>query len=257
MHASVEAIADRLRDAGGNFIADPSHTTSSSGGALLRFEVTPITRPREWFDSCEQIDGFTLQSVGTSLEIVKDVGAVGEVVERHSLAEFVGTHGIAHTRMASESAISTLSAHPFWVRPILDTAVIHNGQLTNYRRLGRDLSRHGYRLTTDNDTEVIAALVAGCRTSGSTLPVALKHTTDRIDGAYAIVVADPQIVAVASDNRAEKPLVSRVSTDAMLMASEHRAVVVVSEDNATVFHDQPDAVTAWPVPAASETSCVS
>ncbi len=67
---------------------------------------------------------------GKSIEIFKQVGNPKDVVKKFKLGAFSGTHGIGHTRMATESAITTDGSHPYSTGE--DECLVHNGSLSNH-----------------------------------------------------------------------------------------------------------------------------
>ena len=99
-------------------------------------------------------EGVTIVGSGTRMEIYKEVGRPDAVAKRFHLENMSGSHGIAHTRMATESAVTTNGAHPFSTGR--DQCLVHNGSLSNHNALRRQLKRHGLSFETDNDTEVAA-----------------------------------------------------------------------------------------------------
>ena len=80
----------------------------------------------------ESVEMTEILSLGKSLELIKDIGDASVVADNYGLNKFNGTHGIGHTRMATESGVDIRSAHPYWAYPFSDVSVVHNGQLTNY-----------------------------------------------------------------------------------------------------------------------------
>ena len=91
---------------------------------------------------------------GRRMEIFKEVGRPDRVAARFGLHSMAGTHGIGHTRMATESAVTTDGAHPFTTGP--DQCLVHNGSLSNHNAVRRELIRHGLGFQTENDSEVAA-----------------------------------------------------------------------------------------------------
>ena len=78
---------------------------------------------------------------GRSIEIFKQVGNPKDVVKKFKLDSFSGTHGIGHTRMATESAITTDGSHPYSTGE--DECLVHNGSLSNHNNLRRELTKKG------------------------------------------------------------------------------------------------------------------
>ena len=111
-------------------------------------------------DYVEDVPGAEVLSLGSSLEIIKDLGEATEVAEQYGLDSFEGTHAIGHVRMATESDVDISGAHPYWAYPFSDVAVVHNGQLTNYFHWRRRLERSGHRFQSECDSEVIAVYLA-------------------------------------------------------------------------------------------------
>ncbi len=111
-------------------------------------------------DYVESVPGAEVLSAGSALEIVKDLGDAQTVGSAYKLDSYVGTHGIGHVRMATESDVDISNAHPYWAYPFSDVAVVHNGQLTNYHQWRRRLERLGHRFASDCDSEIIAVYLA-------------------------------------------------------------------------------------------------
>ena len=78
---------------------------------------------------------------GQTIEIFKEVGAPVDVAEKFGLRASKGTHAIGHTRMATESAVTTAGSHPFATGA--DLCLVHNGSLSNHNRLRQNLQRDG------------------------------------------------------------------------------------------------------------------
>ena len=89
-------------------------------------------------------------SAGSVIEIYKEVGLPRAFAERFGVAELDGTHALGHTRMATESRVTTDGSHPFSTG--LDLCLVHNGSLSNHNRLRESLRREGIDFQTENDT---------------------------------------------------------------------------------------------------------
>ena len=101
-----------------------------------------------------ELDGVNITSVGRAIEIFKEKGLPDQVIEKFNLATMSGTHALGHTRMATESAVTTEHSHPFSTG--LDLCLVHNGSLSNHNQLREKLRGEGIRFQTDNDSEVAA-----------------------------------------------------------------------------------------------------
>ena len=137
----------------------------------------------------EQIEGAEVLSFGSALELIKDLGDATQVSEQYGLGTFRGTHGIGHTRMATESDVDIRSAHPYWAYPYNDIAVVHNGQITNYWIMRREMERLGHRFMSNCDSELLAVYTANNLEQGATLEDSLKSSIKDIDGVFTYLVA--------------------------------------------------------------------
>ena len=119
----------------------------------------------------------------------------------------IGTHGLGHARLATESSVLPNASHPFWARPFSDVAIVHNGQITNYWKMRRRLEQRDYKFTTDNDSELIAVWVSDQIKAGLTMDAALRKSITSIDGVFTYMIARPDGIGFAKDRFAMKPLV--------------------------------------------------
>jgi glutamate synthase domain-containing protein 1 len=175
-------------------------------------------------DLVENIPEAEVLSLGTSLEIVKDLGDAESVHDQYGLADFSGTHGIGHVRMATESEVDIAGAHPYWAYPYSDVAVVHNGQLTNYFYWRRRLERGGRRFMSECDSEIIAVYLAEAMSNGATLNEAMHRSLDELDGVFTYIAVTKDELGVAKDELAAKPLVLYESDELVAIASEEIAI---------------------------------
>ena len=159
-------------------------------------------------------------SVGSSLEIVKDVGGAHDVDDTYHVQSFAGTHGLGHVRLATESDVKPEAAHPFWATGFDDIAIVHNGQITNYWKMRRRLEQRGYEFHTDNDSELIAVYLAEKLSQGVALKDALKTSIDDLDGTFSFLVSTKDEIGYAKDRLAVKPMVMYETDDLIAIASE-------------------------------------
>jgi len=175
-------------------------------------------------DYLEDIDSVEILSVGNALELVKDMGDAALVSEQYGINGFVGTHAIGHTRMATESDVDIRSAHPYWAYPFNDVSVVHNGQLTNYWTMRRDLERRGHRFVSDCDSELIAVYIADRINQGDELEAAMRTSIEVIDGVFTYLVATSDQLGMAKDVMGAKPMVLYESDEFVGLASEEVAI---------------------------------
>jgi glutamate synthase domain-containing protein 1 len=185
-----------------------------------------------------------LVSWGESLEVFKDVGSPREICARYGIGDRTGYQAIGHTRMATESAVTTQHSHPF--SPAADLCFVHNGSFSNYFSVRRDLEGEGVRFETDNDTEVGARLVALEMARGSDLGDALRTLAKTMDGFYTLLVSTKDQFAVVRDPFACKPAVIAETSDYVAMSSEYRALAGLPDiEKAEVFEPMPEEIHTW------------
>ena len=185
-----------------------------------------------------------VMSAGDSLEIYKEVGLPRDVAARFDLAQMHGTHGIGHTRMATESAVTTLGAHPFSTGP--DQCLVHNGSLSNHNGLRRELIREGMTFETQNDTEVAAAYISHKIKGGMNLGQALEAGLQDLDGFYTFVVGTKDGFGVVRDPIACKPAVMAETDRYVAFGSEYRAMVnLPGIETARIWEPEPATVYFW------------
>ena len=188
--------------------------------------------------------GLRVMSAGESVEIYKEVGLPKDVVARFDIADMAGTHGIGHTRMATESAVTTLGAHPFSTGT--DQCLVHNGSLSNHNNLRRELIKAGMTFETQNDTEVVPAYLSDKMAGGKDLGQALTGALDDLDGFFTFVVGTRDGFGVVRDPIACKPAVMAETDQYIAFGSEYRALVgLPGIENARVWEPEPATVYFW------------
>ncbi|WP_375409054.1 glutamine amidotransferase family protein [uncultured Methylobacterium sp.] len=235
--ASLKAVVADLRSALGLTLP-----------ALERDTHTVIVAPsnreadiRAWLESRPGID---VVGSGRRMEIYKEVGLPADVAQRFALSTMAGTHGIGHTRMATESAVTTNGAHPFSTGP--DQCLVHNGSLSNHNAVRRSLRREGLSFSTDNDSEVAAGYLTWRMREGRSLKEALEASLSDLDGFFTFVVGTAEGFAVLRDPIACKPAIMAETDDYVAFGSEYRALVgLPGIGQARVFEPEPATVYAW------------
>lgn len=185
-----------------------------------------------------------IMSFGTSLEIYKEVGLPKDVAARFRVKQMAGSHGIGHTRMATESAVTTMGAHPFNTGD--DQCLVHNGSLSNHNSLRRKLRREGIHIETENDTEVGAAYLTWKMREGASLGEALESSLKDLDGFFTFVVGTKDGFGVVRDPIACKPAVMAETDQYVAFGSEYRALVnLPGIEDARVWEPEPATVYFW------------
>ena len=185
-----------------------------------------------------------VMSAGEVIEIYKETGRPERFVEQFALGDFQGSHALGHTRMATESRVTTEGSHPFSTG--LDLCLVHNGSLSNHNRLRENLRREGIEFRTENDTEVAAGYLAWRLREGASLEQALEGCLEDLDGFYTFLVGTKDGFAVLRDPIACKPAVLAETDDWVAMASEYRAIAVLPDAaEARVWEPEPAVVYAW------------
>ncbi len=196
-------------------------------------------------DYIEDVEGAEILSIGHALELIKDLGDAGRVAEQYALAGFTGTHGIGHTRMATESDVDIRSAHPYWAYPFNDVSVVHNGQLTNYWGSRRALERRGHRFMSNCDSELIAVYIADQIERGNELQGAMERSINELDGVFTYLVATSDSLGMAKDVMAAKPMVLYEGDNLIALASEEVAIRSIFPHEIDTFDPYEGEVRVW------------
>ncbi len=193
----------------------------------------------------EDIEGVEIMSIGNGLELIKDLGDASVVSKQYGLENFQGSHGIGHTRMATESDVDIRSAHPYWAFPYNDVCVVHNGQITNYWIMRREMERKGHRFQSSCDSELLAVYTADNLANGVTLEESLTRSIEEIDGVFTYLVATKDQLGMAKDTMAAKPLVLYESDDLIAMASEEVAIRAILPHEIETTDPYDEEVRVW------------
>lgn len=201
---------------------------------------------RQWI--IDNVPGVDVLSHGKQIELYKSVGDPDLVAVNYDLASRIGTHAIAHTRMATESAITTNGSHPFVTGA--DTCLVHNGSLSNHNQLRRRLQQHGESFQTENDSEVAAGYLSWRQREGDSIEQALTRALADLDGFYTFAIGIESGFAILRDPIACKPAVVAETDDWVAMSSEYRAIAQLPDvEHAAVFEPEPARIYSWSLAA--------
>jgi glutamate synthase domain-containing protein 1 len=245
--ADMDEFRAILRHHRSDFLEDPTFVTDDGSWYWARLVVSDPKDVASWIRDADTISArFEVQSCGRSLEIVKDIGAARVVAKKHGVVEMLGTHGLGHARLATESSVLPNASHPFWARPFPDVAIVHNGQITDYYLWRDRLVRKGYRFLTENDSELIAVWVADQMSNGRTLLQALHASISALDGVFTYMIADCDGIGYAKDRLAIKPLVVADRGGQIAAATEEQAIWSVIDGEGDVTNlDGPSMFGVW------------
>jgi methylamine---glutamate N-methyltransferase subunit A len=219
----------------------------AAAGALLRLEVrtadsTALLRAIEAPGADAEV-----VSLGWRLEIVKQVGAPGNLEAEFGVSKMTGSHGLGHTRLSTESRVDLGHSQPFWAHGTPDLAVAHNGHITNYHRLRRSYEQDGIRFHTDNDSEIIGLYLARQLAQGASLREALEASVRELDGSFSYVAATADEFGFAKDPFCLKPLIVGESAQAIGIANEEVALQAVLASPYRAREAGAGAVAVWAV----------
>ena len=222
-------------------------------GPFLRFEIGTV-EPRELVAALERDGVSEVVSLGHRLEIVKQVGAPRNLDTEFGISKLVGSHGLGHTRLSTESRVDLSHSQPFWAHGSPDLAVVHNGHITNYHRLRRIYEQHGVRFYTGNDSEVIGVYLARKLTAGASLPEAMRDSVRELDGSFSYLAATTEVFGFAKDPYCLKPLIVADTADAVAIANEEIALHAVLGEGYRAREAGAGEVVTWAVPGAPRVS---
>ena len=236
----IAAVADILKEHGAKVKVEDRVRPYA-----MRYVISHDGDTGEMAEHIEEIEGVEILSLGNGLELIKDLGDAAVVAEAYGLNDFTGTHGIGHTRMATESDVDIKSAHPYWAFPYNDVSVVHNGQITNYWIMRREMERKGHRFMSNCDSELLAVYTAHNLANGVSLEESLKRSIDEIDGVFTYLVCTKDQLGMAKDTMAAKPLVLYESDDLIAMASEEVAIRAILPEEIDTVDPYDEEVRVW------------
>ncbi len=246
-HDIKEKIAERIAEVDRRIALHGAEIRQRDAATAyaLRYVIHPSGDMEEMARHLEEIESVEILSLGSGLELIKDLGDANEVGDAYGLNDFNGTHAIGHTRMATESDVDIRSAHPYWAFPYNDIAVVHNGQITNYWTMRREMERKGHRFMSDCDSELLAVYTAHNLAHAVSLEDSLRRSIKEIDGVFTYLVATKDQLGMAKDTMAAKPLVLYESDDLIAMASEEVAIRSILPQEIDTYDPYDEEVRVW------------
>jgi glutamate synthase domain-containing protein 1 len=194
-----------------------------------------------------RLPGSEVLCLGEYIDLFKQVGSPDQLEATYHLGERVGTHGIGHTRLSTESRVDLSHSQPFWAHGELDLATAHNGHITNYHKLRRRFEQDGYRFYTENDSEVIGVYLRDRMAAGRTLEGALHSSLEDFDGSFCYLAASKDQLGFVKDRFGFKPLMLADTEDFVALATEEIALRRALGRDFTVREPAPGSVQIWSV----------
>jgi glutamate synthase domain-containing protein 1 len=245
--ASTTAV-EALRDC----VSVIGHRTT---GAYLRLEIERSADPAELETTLLAcLPGAEIVSLGHQLEIVKQVGSPAQLEQAYGISRKVGSHGIGHTRLSTESRVDLSHSQPFWAHGVPDLATVHNGHITNYHKLRRQYEQRGYRFFTENDSEIIGVYVRDRMVAGMSLVDALRSSLDDFDGSFSYLAASGDHLAYVKDRFGFKPLMVAETDDFVAIATEEIALRQALGRDLVAREPAPGTMGIWSVQTIKSTS---
>lgn len=153
---------------------------------------------------------------GAKFHLRKGDGLVREVFKPHNSSKLKGFMGLGHVRYPTAGGYDASESQPFYVNAPFGIALIHNGNLTNYVKLAKDVESNNIRhLNTGSDSEVLLNVVADeilklheDRLTPAFLFQAMDRVYKRITGSYSVImmIGGHGLVAFR-DPQAHRPLI--------------------------------------------------
>lgn len=161
--------------------------------------ITSINNAGEALATITDDPNLSFTSFENEMTLVKDVGLAKDLDKKYRVREMTGTHGIGHLRIATSSRVTPFNTHPFSTSILPDIAIVHNGEITNYKKLRHSLELEGYNFYTDSDSEVIAVFLASRIIKHGDVEKAHNEFLKKADGPFTYIAATADSLAIVRD----------------------------------------------------------
>jgi glutamate synthase domain-containing protein 1 len=218
-------------------------------GDYLSLDVAAAADPVQFEERLHQaLPAAEIVSLGRQLEIIKQVGSPEQLERTYQISCVLGTHGIGHTRLSTESRVDLSHSQPFWAHGVPDLATVHNGHITNYHKLRRRYEQRGYRFYTENDSEIIGIYLRDRLAAGLSLADALRSSLDDFDGSFSYLAASGDCLAYVKDRFGFKPLIVAETEEFVAIATEEIALRQALGRDFVAREPAPGTMKVWSVP---------
>jgi len=150
---------------------------------------------------------------GGQIHLKKGNGLVRDVFRTKNIVRLQGNMGVGHVRYPTAGCSNEEEAQPFYVNAPFGIALAHNGTLTNYDKLKKEVHEINLRhLNTSSDSEVLLNILAFelgheakhriSKLTPDQIFKAVKRVFKRVEGGYAVLamIVDHGILAFRDPN---------------------------------------------------------
>ena len=164
--------------------------------------------------------------------VYKDFGLVNDVFRDDSILtdDLRGDAAIGHNRYSTAGAADNRTN----IQPLVvnykggNIAISHNGNLTNFRTIRKQLQDQGTIFQTTSDTEIILHLMA--RSEESDQIKQFLEALNQVEGAFSLTVLTDDKLIAARDPHGWRPLAVGKLGDAFVVASETCAFDIIDAE---------------------------
>ena len=161
--------------------------------------------------------------------IVKGMGLVTDVFKDQQILTntLQGRSGIGHNRYSTTGSANNDKN----IQPLIvnyrdgNLGVAHNGNLTNYRTIRKQLQDEGTIFQTTSDTELFLHLIA--RSRKKTQLDQIKEAIETVEGAFSLLVLTDTFLVAARDIHGFRPLALGEKDGSYVVASETCAFDII------------------------------
>lgn len=157
----------------------------------------------------------------------RDAGEVGDIFSKPRIMDRLQGHAaIGHNRYATSGETVLRNVQPLFADlEFGGFSLAHNGNLTNARKLRRELVHRGSLFQSTTDTEVVIHLMATA--PAHTVIERMIHALRRLEGAYSFVALTENEIIGVRDPLGVRPLVLGRLGDSYILASETCALDII------------------------------
>ena len=166
-----------------------------------------------------------------SLDYVRAVGPLGNLVEAAGPNSTHSHHGLGHTRWATHGGVTERNAHPLTGCEPGRVAIVLNGIIENYLELREQLAERGHTLTSETDAEVVVHLLE--EEYDGDLAQALGRVYPKLEGHFSIVAIHHDQPDLLVGVRYQTPLVVGLGDGENFLAS---SIAAFLSETRSVIH---------------------